>query len=83
MQLSRSAGGGVLTIIGRHLQGASGVVLAPPVAGVTATLTSVAEDGRAVAVTISISPATPDGLVNVVIVTPNGMSRPAQLGIVP
>ena len=82
-QLSRSASGGPVTITGRNLQGASGVLFQPAVTGLAATSTSASADGRTVVVTFSISPTTPTGFIGVIIVTPNGVSQPALLEIVP
>jgi hypothetical protein len=83
VQLARSAGGGIVTISGRNLRGATSAALQPALAGLTATVTSVAEDGGSAVVTVSIGPTTPIGIVNIAVVTSNGTTRLTQVEIVP
>ncbi|HEU4891732.1 MAG TPA: FG-GAP-like repeat-containing protein [Vicinamibacterales bacterium] len=72
-QLSRSSGGGQLTISGSNLQNATAVSFdnAP---GISASAPSVSADGRTVTVTVTLTAAAPTGLVVVTVSTPAGTS---------
>lgn len=72
-QLSRSAGGGVLTITGRNLQGATAVQFANGT-GMSASAPSSSIDGTTVTTTVTLTGATPTGFVGVTVSTPTGVS---------
>ena len=71
--LSRSGGGGQLTITGSNLQNATAVSFdnAP---GISASAPSVSADGRTVTVTVTITGAAATGFVAVTVTTPAGTS---------
>ena len=71
LQLSRSSGGGQLTISGSNLQNATAVSFddAP---GVSASAPSVSADGRTLTVTVTLTAAAPTGFVVVTVSTPAG-----------
>jgi hypothetical protein len=73
LQLSRSSGGGQLTLSGSNLQNASAVSFggAP---GISASAPSASADGRAVTVTVTITGAAATGFVVVTVTTPAGTS---------
>jgi len=73
VQLARSAGGGVLTIIGRNLAGATTVLLEGG-SSLAASTPSASADGTTVTTTVSLTTATPTGFVNVRVTTPSGTS---------
>ena len=84
-QLSRSAGGGVLTIKGKNLQGAT-TVLFENVGGLTASPPSVSADGTTATTTVTITTSAPTGFAGVRVSTPTGVSAvgsPVRLEIVP
>jgi hypothetical protein len=72
-QLSRSSGGGQLTISGYNLQNATAVSF-DNVPGISASAPSVSPDGRTVTVTVTITPAASTGFVVVTVTTPAGTS---------
>jgi len=72
-QLSRSSGGGQLTLSGSNLQNAT-AVLFDDAPGVSASAPSVSADGRTVTVTVTLTAAAPTGLVVVTVSTPAGTS---------
>lgn len=72
-QLSRSAGGGVLTIAGRNLKGATAVQFENGT-GMSASAPSSSIDGTTVTTTVTLTGATPTGFVGVTVSTPTGVS---------
>jgi hypothetical protein len=72
-QLSRSSGGGQLTLSGSNLQNAT-AVLFDDAPGVSASAPSASADGRAVTVTVTITGAAATGFVVVTVTTPAGTS---------
>jgi hypothetical protein len=73
VRLSRSAGGGVLTIKGSNLQDAIAVLFENG-SGIVASAPSASEDGSIVTVTVTLTQATPTGFVGVKVSTPAGVS---------
>jgi hypothetical protein len=73
LQLSRSSGGGQLTLSGSNLQNASAVSFggAP---GISASAPSASADGRTVTVTVTFTGAAATGFVVVTVTTPAGTS---------
>jgi hypothetical protein len=82
MQLSRSAGGGLLTIKGRNLQDAVAVQFEND-SGISASAPSASVDGTTVTTTVTLTAATPTGFVGVKVLTPTGVSAATMLEIVP
>jgi predicted secreted protein len=72
-QLSRTSGGGQLTISGNNLQNATAVSF-DNAAGISASAPSVSSDGRTVTVTVTITGAATTGFVVVTVSTPAGTS---------
>jgi uncharacterized repeat protein (TIGR01451 family) len=70
-QLSRSSGGGQLTLSGSNLQNATAVSF-DNAAGISASAPSVSADGRTVTVTVTITGAAATGFVVVTVTTPAG-----------
>jgi YD repeat-containing protein len=82
-QLSRGAGGGVLTITGRNMQNATAVQFENG-SGMSASAPSSSADGGTVTTTVTLTDATPTGFVGVSVSTPTGVSAAAiVLEIVP
>jgi hypothetical protein len=73
LQMSRSSGGGQLTLSGSNLQNATAVSFADA-PGISASAASVSADGRTVTVTVTITGAATTGLVVVTVTTPAGTS---------
>ena len=73
VRLSRSAGGGLLTIKGSNLQDAVAVLFENG-SGIVASAPSASADGSTVTVTVTITAATPTGFVGVKVSTPAGVS---------
>ena len=72
-QLSRSAGGGLLTIKGSNLQDATAVVF-ENATDISASAPTASADGKTVTTTVTLTAATPAGLVGVKVSTPTGVS---------
>jgi YD repeat-containing protein len=80
LQLSRAAGGGVLTITGTNLQGATTVLLEGGT-GIGVSAPAVSANGTVVTATITLTPATPTGFVGVRVSTPSGTSATGPLTV--
>ena len=74
-QLSRGAGGGIVTIRGMNLHNASAVTFDTG-SGITASTPSVSADGQTVSVNVTLTPQATTGVVVVRVVTPAGTSPP-------
>ena len=72
-QISRSAGGGVLTIRGENLQDATAVLFENG-SGISADPPAASVDGKTVTATVTLTAATPTGFVGVKVSTPTGVS---------